>query len=132
MANGDAEHEYMDASSNIRHWSTLRFAQLTIYIAITGGLLNVYFGRGPLPAVSAILLSIAGVLLSILFLILQERTMMWWYMFVVRADELEKDLGFRQYSARPPAGLFSSRNAIRLLFALMIIFWVVTLVWRPA
>lgn len=37
---GSPKDEYMDASSNVRHWSTLRFAQLTIYIALMGGLLN--------------------------------------------------------------------------------------------
>jgi hypothetical protein len=31
MAEGNPKDEYLDVSSNIRHWNTLRFAELTIY-----------------------------------------------------------------------------------------------------
>jgi len=122
---GTPKDEYMDASSNVRHWSTLRFAQLTIYIALMGGLLNIIYGKsGSLSIQAGILLKIAGLLLTLLFWNLQERTMLYWYNFVRRAAELEETLGFSQYSNRPKAGVFSSRNAMRLLFFVMALLWV--------
>jgi hypothetical protein len=125
---GTPKDEYMDASSNVRHWSTLRFAQLTIYIALMGGLLNIIYGKSsPLSFQTGILLKIAGLLLTFLFWNLQERTMLYWYNFVRRAAELEETLGFRQYSNRPRAGFFSSRNGMRLLFLIMALIWAAAL-----
>ena len=96
MATSDLKDEYLDASDNIRHWNTLRFAELTIYIALTGALLNTIIGRSPpLPQAVSIPAKIAGVLVTILFFVLQERTMLYWYNFVERAADLEKELGFQ-------------------------------------
>jgi hypothetical protein len=125
---GTPKDEYMDASSNVRHWSTLRFAQLTIYIALMGGLLNLIFGKsGSLSSQAGILIKVAGLLLTLLFWNLQERTMLFWYNFVRRAAELEETLGFNQYKSRPRAGILSSRNSMRLLFLVMSLLWVGTL-----
>jgi hypothetical protein len=34
MSRGDPRNEYLDASNNIRHYGTTRFAEVTIYIAL--------------------------------------------------------------------------------------------------
>jgi hypothetical protein len=49
--------------------------------------------------------------------------MVYWYNFMKRAVELEEELGFKQYSARPRAGIVTGHNAVRSFFALMVIFW---------
>lgn len=108
VAARDAREEYLDATNKIRHYGTLRFAELTIYIAIT-----------------------AGLLITILFWMLQERTMLYWYHFTSRAVEFEKDLGFKQYSTRPRAGLVTGQNTVRTLFLVMAVFWTVALVLLP-
>ena len=126
---GSPRDEYLDASSNVRHWSTLRFAQLTIYIALTAGLLNILLGRGaPATGRTAIAIELAGVLTTLVYWVLQERTMLYWYAFVRRAAELEPGLGFRQYTSRPRSGPFSSSNAMRALFLVMFLFWTASLV----
>jgi hypothetical protein len=133
MATNDLKDEYLDVSDNIRHWNTLRFAELTIYIALTGALLNTIIGKSPpLPPAVSIPAKIAGVLVTILFFVLQERTMLYWYNFVDRAAELEKELGFQQYSSRPRARIITGRNAMRLFFLFMVLFWVTSLFWSSS
>jgi hypothetical protein len=130
MAEGDPQAEYADVSSNVRHFQTIRFAQLTIFIALTGGLLNVLFGRAAtLPLWGSIIIRIAGLLISLLYWVLQERTMLYWRHFIHRAAELEKLLGYKQYSTRPRAGLFTGTNAMRLFFLVITLFWVSSLLW---
>ncbi|HSR33295.1 MAG TPA: hypothetical protein VLY63_22245, partial [Anaerolineae bacterium] len=117
MDKTDLKDEYLDASDNIRHWNTLRFAELTIYIALTGALLNAILGKSPpLPPLVSAPAKIAGLVVTVLFFVLQERTMLYWYSFIHRAAELEKELGFQQYSTRPPAGIITGRNAMRVFF----------------
>lgn len=58
MSKDEARAEYLDVSANLRHWNTLRFAELTIYIAIMSGMTNIAFGGSPetpfgLPALTA-------------------------------------------------------------------------------
>jgi len=133
MDKSDLKDEYLDASDNIRHWNTLRFAELTIYIALTGALLNAIIGKSPpLPPLVSVPGKIAGLVVTILFFVLQERTMLYWYSFIHRAAELEKELGFQQYSMRPPVGIITGRNAMRAFFLTMVLFWVISLFWFPA
>ena len=128
MGEGQARDEYLDASSNVRHWSTLRFAQLTIYIALTAGLLNILCARSAPPVGRiAVAIEVAGFLTTVMYWVLQERTMLYWYAFVRRAAEIEPALGFRQHLSRPRSGPFSSSNAMRGLFLVMALFWVAPL-----
>ena len=46
-ANADLRTEYEDLSGNLRHHSNLRFAQLTLFVAATGGLISVVFSKSP-------------------------------------------------------------------------------------
>jgi hypothetical protein len=79
MDKSDLKDEYLYVSDNRRHWNTLRFAKLTIYIALTGALLNAIMGKSPpLPLLVSAPAKIAGLVLTILFFVLQERTMLYW------------------------------------------------------
>lgn len=132
MGNASPKDEYLDASNNARLFQTLRFAELTIFAALTAGLLNALFVRAvPLPAYAGAMIKVAGLFITLLFLVLQERTMLYWYHFVRRAAELEKKLGFKQYSTRPHAGVGSGSNAMRLFFAVMIILWTASFFFYP-
>ncbi len=126
-----AKDEYSDASNNVRHWSTLRFAQLTIYIALSASLMNMAVSGGGSTPVARLLIKVAGLVVALVFWVLQERTMLYWNHFVRRAAELEPSLGFRQYSARPRAGVLSSANAMRLFFVVIVLFWVAAFIWFP-
>lgn len=130
MPTGDPEAEYLDASSNQRQFQTIRFAQLTVYLGLTGFLLNLVFGGSE--AVSGLartILQAGGVVVTLLFWVHQERTMTYWNHFVARAAELESELGFEQYTTRPAAGLVSSFKAMRLFFLIVALFWASTFVW---
>ncbi len=125
LTKDEAKVEYLDVSSNLRHWNTLRFAELTIFIAVTGALMNITFG-GKITQPFTTIMKLAGMLVTIFFLILQERTMSWWYRFVERATELEQILGFQQYRTRPHGHKLTGRVAMRLFFYTIILFWVVS------
>ena len=125
MAKGDPKDEYLDASINQRQFMTLRFAQLTVFLAITGVLINnLYSDSISLPRYADVVLKTGGLLVTILFWIHQERTMAYWNNFVMRAAELEQELGFKQYSSRPKAGIISSFKAMRVFFIIFVIFWI--------
>jgi hypothetical protein len=128
MKKEDAKVEYIDISTNLRHWNTLRFAELTIFIAITGAMMNIAFGRStPLTLIFGLVLKTAGFLIALLFWILQERTMTWWYTFVQRAAKLEEILEFEQYRGRPQGHKITGRVAIRIFFFIIMIFWIASI-----
>jgi hypothetical protein len=51
MAKGDPENEYKIASENIHWYSNIRFAQLTLFFALTAALASRIFheAQAPLP-----------------------------------------------------------------------------------
>lgn len=132
MAKVEPLPEYLDATNNIRHYQTTRFAMLTIFIALVAGLINIQFGGSePLPFISSLILKLAGLAITLLYFILHERTMLYWRHFVKRASELEQELGYRHYSSRPPAGIFSGTNAVRMFFIVLMLYWIAALIWLP-
>lgn len=133
-ARSGARDEYLDASSNARQYITLRFAELTIFMTATGAILAVSFSAvaAPTSPLAAVSLKIAGLLVAAVFWVLETRTMVYWRHFVHRAAELEAELGFRQYSTRPPEGIVSSHRAIRVLIGFVALFWIVALIFVPA
>jgi hypothetical protein len=134
MTEGNALAEYLDASTNVRHFQTIRFAQPTVLISIFVALVTIlHLSPVKLDPSVRTLIEAFGLLATLSFWTLQERTMLFWYHFINRAAELEKELGFKQYSMRPrPALRFvSSHSAMRSIFAILALFWVVSLVWIP-
>ncbi|NOG93111.1 MAG: hypothetical protein HND42_07715 [Armatimonadetes bacterium] len=124
--------EYIDVSNNLRHWNTLRFAELTVFMALTAGLINaMYIGKGAQSFEAGLLLKCAGIFSTLAFFVLQERTMTWFHAFNRRAIELEKELGFRQYMDVPRVRVLSGQNSIRSLFMMILAFWILMIVRQP-
>ena len=118
--------EYKDLSENMRHYGNMRFAQLTIFIAITGGLLAVIFGNKN-PSPNHIIIPLIGISIAIMFWIMEERAADYWQTFKKRAVVLEIKLGFQQYSIRPKARFWdklTATNASRAIYGLSILFWI--------
>jgi hypothetical protein len=130
MPAGDPKDEYADVSTNLRQFMTMRFAQLTLYLALTGFLVKTLLDEtnSPRPFVTVVL-QVAGVITTLLFWVHQERTQAYWNHFAQRATELEKELGFKQYTDRPHAGLVSSFKAMRLFFIVLFLFWLSSFIW---
>jgi hypothetical protein len=133
MPKGDLKDEYLDASANQRQFMTMRFAQLTVFLAISGFLVNIIFSESfVLPKYGDVVLKLGGLIVALLFWVHQERTMAYWNHFVQRAAELEKELGFNQYRSRPSAGLISSFKAMQAFYAIIVLFWISTFFWISA
>ncbi len=129
MSKGDPKDEYLDVSENIRHWENMRFAQLTVFIATMACLAGAIFQAiGSLTDMARIFLKVAGVLIVIIFWAMDERVVQYWKSYRRRATALEKELDFQQHSTAPPRRFITSRNAVRLFFMLLLVFWISTLV----
>ncbi len=131
---GSAKDEYLDASSNARQFLVLRFAELTIFMTATGAIMAVAFSKIAAPSVpeAALALKLAGLVVAGVFWVMEGRTMAYWRHFVRRAAELERQLGFSQYSSRPPETFLSSHTAIRALIGSAALFWLLSILVVPA
>ena len=135
MTNDSLKDEYLDASSNMKHYGTLHFAELTVFVAITAGIITLVFTSHPplLPLIRK-LLKFGGFIVTICFWLMDISGVYLWTHFAKRAAELESQLGYRQYSSLPGAPKF---NRIRpatvglwLFYILILIFWVTTIIWN--
>jgi hypothetical protein len=127
----DLLSEYQDLSSNLRHHSNLRFAQLTLFVAVTGGLIGVIFAKSPALALAPKAgLKIFGLITTLTFFVMEERTALFWRSFHRRAIQLERLLGYRQYTDQPPRHrVITAHNATRLLYISAAAFWMISLIW---
>jgi hypothetical protein len=78
MANGNPKDEYLDVSANQRQFQSLRFARITVFVAIAGFLINFLFnGTVSAPVPERLVLKIGGLLVTLLFWVHQERVMVY-------------------------------------------------------
>lgn len=123
MPTSDPKDEYKDLSDNMRHYGNMRFVQLTLFIALTAGLLKAIFTFDPaLASLVKFVLKIGGVITAVVFLIMEERAADYWHHFRRRAVELEKQIGFQQYSTRLGRDVVSATNAARMLYTSILLF----------
>jgi hypothetical protein len=133
MADATPKDEYLDASENMRTFMNIRFAQLTLFVAITAALLTVLLrgSEASLPEALALALKLGGVLSVIIFAVMEERGSDYFHHYKTRAIALEAQLGFQQYSTRPQRRIVTATNAVRLLFLASGLFWVLLLIQPP-
>jgi len=122
--------EYVDLSANMRHYANMRFAQLSIFVALTAALVNAIFekgGRFSFGANTAV--KIGGLIIVLVFWAMEESAADYWNHFRKRAIVLEDTLGYQQYKDRPTHRLrgFTATNAVRFLFLVVSAFWVIML-----
>lgn len=119
--------EYKEVSSNLRHYSNLRFAIFTVLLAIQIGLMG--FGSdwiAQTPVVPPIAANIGGLIATFVFWVFHERVVAYREIFVQRAIYLETELGYNQYSSRPKPilGFLGTSFVSRLFFSALGIFWI--------
>jgi len=119
--------EYLDASENMRTHSTMRFAHLTLFIAITAGLLNSLLSGHTPPDNMRLALKTGGLLTVVVFWMIEERVTDYFHHYRRRAVTLEKVLGYSQYTSCPQRKWFTATNAVRLLFGALAHLWVIWL-----
>lgn len=128
---GDPKDEYMDVGQNMRQFGNIRFAQMTLFGGLTAGILAGLFRSGSaLSDTARISLKIGGVAITFVFWVMDQRAMVYWNHFRQRAIELERILGFQQYTKAPARRSLSATNAIRILYLLIFVFWMVALIWH--
>ena len=122
--------EYREVSSNLRHYSNLRFTVLTVFLAFQAALIG--FGLdSKSPILSTFMAKIAGLtaLLTATFVFWTyiERVHAYRMLFLKRALELETKLEFHQYLSRPIPrySLLSTHLAGRIFFLTVAVFWIV-------
>jgi len=129
MSKGEPGDEYTDVSANMRQYGNMRFAQLTLFLVLNAALLTITFTSvPPLSPTTTFMLKIGGVVAVIAFWVMEERAADYWHHFCRRAVELEKELDYQQYTNRPARDLISATNAVRLLYAAVLLFWVMSFI----
>lgn len=131
MTKGEAKDEYREVGENIRHWQQMRFVAMTVFMAVTAGLLAALFQwKTNLTTVANTSIRVMGMLSVIVFWIQDERIVQYWQHYSNRAKTLEEELSFQQYSTTPRRNkIVTSGNAIRLLYFAFLVFWISTLVF---
>lgn len=118
-------HEYTEVVQNIRHYSNLRFAAFSIFIAIVAGLGLVSFGKGQFGEHAAVIARIAGFLVIAIFGLYEERLTELFQHFMRTAIALERLLGYTQWTDRPIGkGHIPNRIVImRLFYSTLALLW---------
>lgn len=120
--------EYKELSINMRHYGGVSITLITVYAALTAGLVTVLKSMSTsLSFKQLILLKIAGLAVTALLGSMEISAIYLWGRFARRAAELELDLGFKQYSSLPGAPKFLWRPgtwAIYIFFCLFSAVWI--------
>lgn len=126
----DPLEEYKEAGSNLRHFSSMRFGQLTLFTAITAGLFVAGFQADPpLEDRVSLAVKLLGVVVTAVFWLMEERSTMYFKHFRRRSRTLEQNLGFDLWTNRPSAsGGLNSTNAVRVLYAALGLAWIAAVV----
>lgn len=129
MENRDyVQSEYNELGSAIRHYSALRFAMLTIFFALVGGLITFAFDHAQTSSFATVTAKLGGVLVTFVFWVFEYRLSAYMAFFDRRSVELEQKLGYAIYSARqksqPWLGIFSTPRVSKILFASVSVFWI--------
>lgn len=130
--NLNLRQEYAEVNQNLRHYGNMRFAQLTIFIALTGGLIVFVFTKlYPVSQLEIIIaFEVLGIFISIMFLIIERSSTMKWIGFKERSNDLEKLLNYRQLTEPTYRGKWNATRAIKSLYKGVIVFWSVALVYQ--
>lgn len=136
----DSKDEYLDIGRNLRFYGNLRFAQLTLFFAITAALLTIIFAiNPPLDDLARYIVKFVGLVITFLFWLIEQSSNRYWIYYINRAQVLEIDLGYFQYIGRNPKirkqhwiwKYFNATNAVRGIFLMMFIFWAIVFFWHP-
>ena len=117
------ELEYKTLADNIRWWSNLRFAQLTLFVILMAAIYStVNSVASPISDTVRFGLELGAFSTSLVFMYLEFRANEYWTHFVEPASEIEGHLGFSQYSTRP-------QRRVRTSFLLLIFFGAIAAYW---
>lgn len=121
--------EYKEIGANLRHYGNMRFAQLTLFVAVSGGLLAAVFGReSGLSVCQKMVVEFLGLLLTCAFWAMEESASQRWKRYYDRATQLEKELASNQYTPPKPDTEPSATWAVRFIYLVVALVWFALLV----
>ena len=112
----------------MRSYALLRFYQMALLLGTSGGIVTAFASQSvrSLP-VLVLLLKIAGILLSAVFLVMDWRASGYWHRLRARANELAPELGFQPFPVGSPWSPLTTTGASLLLHIFFVGVWVVSL-----
>lgn len=119
--------QYKEIKQSRRHYSSLRFALFPVYFVVQFGLLQVVGKDLNVPEFFTTLLPFAGILITYVFLTIEERINFYYRDLKKIGDKIEDILGYDQFKVTHK---LSKRNffnntklSIRIVYICFAIFW---------
>lgn len=124
--------EYSEANTNHRHYSNLRFAILSVFFAVLGGVVSVSFGIVEIKSPSSINIArwarFAGLFFTIVFLWIEYICEHNLRHFAGIAKQLETSLGCRQFTTRKFRFVPRVPYLTYGMYLLIIAFWIYAII----
>jgi len=128
------KHEYSEVNNNLRHYSALRFAILSVYFAVIGGISSVAFGLVEVKTANAIDIAwwakIGGLLVTLVFASFEFLCDHNLRHLKNVAKELEKPLRYTQFTTRRSFFSFRAIYFTTVLYVALLAFWIFTILRR--
>lgn len=124
------QNEYTELGIAIRHYSSLRFAILTIFCAFVGGLIA-GLSTLKISIILNIFIKIIGTIGALVFVSYELRLSTYMAHFEQRVSELEEHLGYNLYSGRrkrkDTIKIISFPLATKIFYFSVMFFWIISL-----
>ncbi len=120
--------EYKEVNNNMRHFSNMRLAVLTISLATNGVLIQSFMQQTN--AFILIGLILMGLISTIAFLVFENRVTYFYLFYQARAMELEVILELKQHLRTRPKPMINATNATKALYLAIVVFWVILIFYK--
>jgi hypothetical protein len=79
MCNGTPQNEYGHVTDHIIHYANARFKQLTLFIALSAGLIGILFSKNGVDDYTVrVALKLLGIVTAMVFWVLEQSSNRWW------------------------------------------------------
>ena len=120
--------EYKEVNSNMRHFSNMRIAVLTISLAMNGVLIQSFLQQTNTFILIGLILM--GLISTVAFLIFENRVTYFYLFYQARAMELEVILELKQHLRPRPRPFFNATNATKALYIAIAVFWLILVFYK--
>ncbi|MCH9034962.1 MAG: hypothetical protein IID42_10735, partial [Planctomycetes bacterium] len=114
--NGILLAEWKEIRESLRYFGNKRFAQLTVFLAAEGATINAFLS--PSEDLSRLVFQSAGLLLAVLFFVMELSSVTYWKDFAARGEEIETTLKLLKLMTkhRQSSGTDSATKATYFLY----------------
>ena len=117
--------EYKILCEMMRAYAMLRFYQMALLLGTAGGIVTgIASDNVRRSAQLVVLLKLAGVLISVVFTIMDYRASSYWHQLRRRANDLAVELGFQAFPVRSPWNPLTTTGASLLMHLFFVAVWI--------